>query len=1176
MLRYLNPLFIIILVAAAAAQVSVSTPSPADDAGTARRTPTEDTFKQLLYMPAPTPRTAESIEEASIKNKRPAGFYDEDKAPADDAPEEDLIDYWERWANTPGGERRKPSDAVRERLLAASEAEPIRLSQLLPVLPDTLNAAERIKKLYTAAQGDSRFDEKWVKSVRKWLLFNSQYFVNELLAMAQKAKDKEGYVDNEEALKALAKVDWKSAAPLLQSMAGGGQVRTAAFALALLYRHAIEEKDAGEEEKYRAQLKVIAADRSAPARARDTGIEELSLSEWAGRDEWYLALFADETLLKPTDGYYLLSPLTSLFNRDPDKWIPVMARLVESKDPAVRQNAASCLVQYSTNRPRRDAILPVLRWLSDPGWLSITDSRRAWFMQAMDNLDIPESVPGLIWIVENEESNRIWAARTLAYYKDLRAVPALKKALAQEKNEDHRHYFIQGLLASGGLTVAEQLAALEAYLVKLSTAEGQEALQRYRSYGDEMLPLPVSIGRYLAQQKEVSDDLVRAVLSRAENLKQNNPTQSRALLEVAQGWQARQVDIDLLRRISEGTADAAMISRALQRRADLREHLGPEVQSLAGARGPVPAVAAVLLEDLGLAQSLLGTSDEQTQIALLACARLVQMPLPVLQVGLLLKSSSVNLSTAAERYLLAEDSPEARQLLWAHHQQLAFITGWRESISLIAGSDFSAMGRAEEKLRAEVLRADDAPTEIFALLGNNERPLRVLRVYRKRAVYTHYEDASRYREREITVEELAHFRNFVTSSNLTNLGPQFGPCHHDCWASEFLSLSRQGGRRVFSHQGFRGWAAMLAEFDLLERDGAKVRYLLEDEIKGLEVLLVEETMSVKDVWQRGDDLRVLVERIATPEEFRQEESEAGKEDEEEEESVARAKRRRLELEREKERVKWRAFTGAKLGAVTSQPEGYAALDVAALDIDDDDFPSHLNAHLAQATAGPYVILAADMSKGGLWKKAVGRKAQSISSDGMYANPLVTADGIWVVAAKADTDWGRPNDVIRFNLKTGREYRINLPPAEQFEPLAYLAIHGKVILRRARDGDDDRDTAGPASPEFYLLDAATGQTQMVKGIFEPLLQVGNRFLQSTGRADEFWAAIPDRPKNRTQVGRYNLRDFSFETVLVIPHITFDSMSMWVDEERMRLYIVYEGQLLRVPLQISSRTKDTERE
>jgi hypothetical protein len=83
-----------------------------------------------------------------------------------------------------------------------------------------------------------------------------------------------------------------------------------------------------------------------------------------------------------------------------------MAKLVDSKDRALQQGAASCLVIYATSNPRRDAILPVLRWLSDPEWLRINGTQRAWFMQSMDQLEIPESVPVLIWIVENEKHQR--------------------------------------------------------------------------------------------------------------------------------------------------------------------------------------------------------------------------------------------------------------------------------------------------------------------------------------------------------------------------------------------------------------------------------------------------------------------------------------------------------------------------------------------------------------------------------------------------------------------------------------------------------------------------------------------------------------------------------------------------------------------------------------------------
>lgn len=91
--------------------------------------------------------------------------------------------------------------------------------------------------------------------------------------------------------------------------------------------------------------------------------------------------------------------------------------------------------------------------------------------------------------------------------------------------------------------------------------------------------------------------------------------------------------------------------------------------------------------------------------------------------------------------------------------------------------------------------------------------------------------------------------------------------------------------------------------------------------------------------------------------------------------------------------------------------------------------------------------------------------------------------------------------------------------------------------------------------------------MAKGVFEPLTQKGDRPLQPTGGPDEFWAAVPDREKNETRVGRYSLRDFSFRTALVVPHLAFGSTSSWVDETAGRLFVVYEGQLLRLPFPVT---------
>jgi len=54
------------------------------------------------------------------------------------------------------------------------------------------------------------------------------------------------------------------------------------------------------------------------------------------------------------------------------------------------------------------------------------------------------------------------------------------------------------------------------------------------------------------------------------------------------------------------------------------------------------------------------------------------------------------------------------------------------------------------------------------------------------------------------------------------------------------------------------------------------------------------------------------------------------------------------------------------------------------------------------------------------------------------------------------------------------------------------------------------------------------------------------------------------KNQTQVGRYNLKDFTSKSVLTLPHISFDSMAMWVDAKQKKIYVVYNNQLLRLPL------------
>jgi hypothetical protein len=1164
--------FIILLAAAVAAQERAGSRTREARESSPATTASDEAFRQLLNLPAPMPVSSESKEDEPSKKTRPEEFFEETKPPTDDAPTDDLLDYWERWSSSTRRKAGPPTDAVRRRLIAACEAEPERLPRLVSLLPDAPETAERVKKLYDAAQGSEKFDESWRMSVRRWLEFNSNYFESELLGEARKVADKGGSVAGETALRALAKVDRESAEPLLRSLSSGGQPRTAAVALALLHRRALEAKDAPGEELFRARLQAIASDRNAPGYARDTAVGELSLTEWPGRDEWYLSLFADETLREPMDGNFGFNPLNTLFERDPDKWIPVAAKLVESRDDAERRNAASCLVKYGVEHPRRDAILPVLRWLTDPDWLDIGGSDYAGLIGALEELEMPESVPALIWVVEHDGgADAGYAARTLAHYRDPRAVPAMKKALTEEGGEDYRHNILRGLIASGGLSEEEQLAGLEAYAARLNADGGRVELLRYRSQDDEPLPLPVSIGNYLAKQKDAPDSLVRAVLARAELLRKSDPARARTLLGVVEGWQAKQVESDILRRVGAGSADAETIANALERRARLREGFTPELHILAGGGGAPQGFAADILGDEALARSVLESKDARAQTALLACARLTQTALPVAQVGLLLRGRNELVALAAERYLLDEDSREA------------FVTGRRDDRLLVGGGEFSPMGRAEERLRAELFVKENAPLELFALLDKDERPSRIVRVYERGAVFTRYEDASRYRLRAVTAEELSAFKNFIATNKLLDLGPQIGPCHYGCYVSEFLYAARAGGRRVLSRQGIGAWMGLLFAFDQLGLEGSKVHYLLEDDIKGFELLVADETLSVKDVWQKGEDLRVLIESAETTEDAARrnraddddgDDDDYDGDDEEAHAAAARAKNRAAWLESKRARISWRAFAGGKLGATAEQPEGYLPSYEASAEVDYNEFPFHFNERPARASTGGFYVLAGNAD--GLWKKSQGSKAVRLSGEGSYANPLVTPDGAWAVAAKTESDWSKPNGVVRFDLRTNREYPVSIPPAAQFEPVAYVAAHGKILLRRASDNGDTKDSSGPPAPEFYLLDAPTGRTQAVSGVFEPLMQdAATRPLQPTGKPDEVWAAIPDRAKNETRVGRYSLRDFSFRVLLTVPHLTFDSFRMWVDEAGAKLLVVYNGQLLRMPLQSTPPEASVER-
>ncbi|QYU67373.1 DUF2075 domain-containing protein [Leptolyngbya sp. 15MV] len=346
------------------------------------------------------------------------------------------------------------------------------------------------------------------------------------------------------------------------------------------------------------------------------------------------------------------------------------------------------------------------------------------------------------------------------------------------------------------------------------------------------------------------------------------------------GWKGPAIYSFHLRDLKNGIADGNEILKLLGERAVIREQQPSDIYDLRSGSAMGIGIAGCLLEDTNEMASLLSGDNRVAVTAMLACARLLRLPLSVSQVAPLLKSSDKRLAEAAERYLESEDSKEARTAIYALYPNSARITGattlfaskpvgnpWTDALNRVfssvspyyassyyassaaAAEDFSSV---EEKLRKEVL--DDEK-----LLGVYNYGAYYLRIYADRITFAVQEDASRYRERAITQEEFDHLRNYLTRYRVDEL-PPFLACPIGCESRQLLMLGRQGGRRVFVKanrmpeffKGLDQYFAQLAEGKL------SLKYEASKELPGLEVLYANEGLSVETVWKKGDDIRIFV------------------------------------------------------------------------------------------------------------------------------------------------------------------------------------------------------------------------------------------------------------------------------------------------------------------------------
>jgi len=1201
--------FLIIAVSVPRSLFSQETPKPARPKQPAPRQPKRPqradalaaAINELLKL---GPRAPDSPDDNSSDTSQ-----DEEKPPADDAPIKDLMEYWSEGhlaammsggvsegrmaAIIAGANMPQPSEKVGRRLLEAVEDRPWLARSLLEVLPSTPDTHDRLYRLINQEPDN---EENWKEQVRRWLSHNSSYFRDDLLA--EVSSESEDEWQNAMALKSLSKLDWDAARPFIETYAAGKGGILAPIALSLLIEHELISGDTSKVEGYRAGLKAMVANRQGPAGTRSTALIALMATKWGGREEWFASIFADPSLSglrederNEPDGKEVAATtnLLLMVMKEGQELIPTVSSFIGDANRNVHNAAirwlAGVMMRSGDEKTRREAARHLLPWLTDPGWADEGD--RASFIRGFAYLKLPESLSGLIWILEFDGSadNRAAAAGSLTQFGDPSANPALRRALNMEESEDRRADIIIALAECGGFSDDEMVAAIEAYAKAPPVEEsGREIDDERTGASEKPLPLKVSIGRILIENPiiQLTEGLAVKLIDKAKALRATQPGVARKILGAIEGSSLRVTDINLVERIGEGWADVDSIKVALETRDSLLKIAGDELQGLIKQGGYAGGVAAAILNEEREWKATLEGADARAQLALLACARYLCDKLPVELAGKLLGSPNLALAKAAESYLVVEDSAAARKLILARHPGEAYILGNNSSAAnylYILGDNSSAanypnipsgMKQWEEEMRREV-KSQNGAVEIYALGRVFESKTftgAVIRVRDSKAEISLYEDPAWRSYRQLTPVELEELKSFTARPEVEDLGAENVTRDRNYSSSghlsfEYLRLDKDGGRRITLcsmrrtpknptlHEELAGL------FHKLSNSGDfKVRYALEDRIPRLEVMWADRKQPVLTVCQEKGELRVLTGNAvaylltnevapARPDWLKG--------------LIALAPPERYKVGGAPALPEWRIFTKDGIGGVA--PETPTCRRSIRLTISTPSraafqtvggFATHITLSRDESER----VYAASQGKDqGVWKAEPGGDPVKLLDDA-YVSVFAMPDGKWLIGNKVINEGGkRSAQLVRHNLRTNEEFPIVVPREGHYMSFSFSEAHGKALIV-------DRSGASTQT-NGYLLDVETGATQAVKGDFRPILDDGIRSLQPSGGPDEFRAAIFDDQKQVTVVGRYDAKTFSFTPLIQIPELRLSSADIWVDQKGDRLWIAYRGHLLRMP-------------
>ncbi|MEJ7847793.1 MAG: hypothetical protein WKF92_06885 [Pyrinomonadaceae bacterium] len=691
------------------------------------------------------------------------------------------------------------------------------------------------------------------------------------------------------------------------------------------------------------------------------------------------------------------------------------------------------------------------------------------------------------------------------------------------------------------------------------------------------------LGGHLLQIKDAGEPLVREVIERIVMFEKRDPPMSEMLRGMLLNWNGTAINALMLRDLKNNRSDAHSILKLLSVRKEIREKQVNDVYDMRTGNAIAFGISACLLEDDAGYAGILNGENAQAKTAMLACARLIRAKLPVKEVAKFVSAIDKRLALAAEGYLESEDSPEARVIVLALHPNEAKIMGARAAFfgndssrhaapnpfisalfaSVNASFDIGwyeyAMYNGRGDFRTVEKSLQDEVRTSNELLGVYSYDNNVIRIYKDKALYSWDEDLSRYRDITLSKEAFDDFKSYLTFHRVDEMAPFLG-CFDECVPQQLLMLGKQGGRRVFVNSSRRPEfvAGIEKIFEDLKRGPAKLRYKLEKDVPGLEILFADENLTAETVWKNGGDFRLLVSDKARRKKIEREieqENESAQDGELDDEGYGRSEQKAWKLRqlRQYDNFTWLNF-GGSLTDAAAQPEGV-------------EFIPLRDSFIVQPASGQWKAKTGNIEvrvdSEGLYKIGSGKFTRI--REGHYDSPVITANGRWAVATKYNDEAGPK--LFRVNLLTNREFPVAAGENSIGKAVAFVPATGKMLVTSPYYNDYEDQEYGEGetySGPYFWLDPETGAVVPAKGEIKPIAQQKFRSLQPASSAFEFWAAIPNQRKNETNVGIYNAKTLVFKTVMKIPKISFDSMNMWVDETAGKVYFVYSGHLLALPL------------